>query len=64
MTVDEFTAKRGILLPKRGRPKSQNKKIHTGLRLDADVIAYFKGDNPKGWQSRINAALRDIAGLK
>ena len=63
MTSDEFEAKTGIVLPRRGRPKSENKKIHTGLRLDADVLEYFKKDG-RGWQSRINAALRQSAGLK
>jgi uncharacterized protein (DUF4415 family) len=29
------------------------------IRLDADVLAWFKGYG-KGYQSRINAALRDI----
>jgi uncharacterized protein (DUF4415 family) len=29
------------------------------IRLDADVLAWFKGYG-KGYQSRINAALRDV----
>ena len=62
MSPDEFTLKTGIKLPKRGRPRSDNKKIHTGLRLDADVLEYFKRGG-KGWQTRINQALREKAGL-
>jgi uncharacterized protein (DUF4415 family) len=31
------------------------------LRLDRDVLDYFQKDGP-GWQDRINAALRKVAG--
>ncbi len=31
------------------------------LRLDRDVLDFFQKDGP-GWQDRINAALRKIAG--
>lgn len=30
---------------------------HTGIRLDADVLDWFKSQG-KGWQTRINAVLR------
>lgn len=43
---------------KRGRPRAETPKISTTLRLDADIIERFRADGP-GWQSRINAALRD-----
>ena len=42
---------------KRGRPLSKNKKELTTLRLDADILQYFKAFGA-GWQSRINASLR------
>ena len=32
------------------------------LRIDRDVIEHFQQDGP-GWQDRINAALRQAAGL-
>jgi uncharacterized protein (DUF4415 family) len=32
------------------------------LRLDSDVLEHFQADGP-GWQDRINAALRTVAGL-
>ena len=32
--------------------------MFTGIRLDADVIDTFKATG-KGWQTRMNAALRD-----
>jgi len=41
-----------------GRPKSEDPKVFTAIRLDADVLAQFKATG-KGWQTRINAALKD-----
>jgi uncharacterized protein (DUF4415 family) len=41
----------------RGRPKAAETKVFTALRLDADLLAAFKASG-KGWQTRINAALR------
>jgi uncharacterized protein (DUF4415 family) len=49
---------RGDKLVRRGRPKAAVTKIHTGIRLDADIVAAFKAQGP-GWQSRMNAALRE-----
>ncbi len=48
----------GDKLVRRGRPKAAITKVHTGIRLDADVLAAFKAQGP-GWQSRMNTALRD-----
>ncbi len=48
---------------KRGRPKSDNPKRQITLRLDAEIIQHFK-DSGRGWQTRINSALREAAGLK
>ena len=41
-----------------GRPKSNNPKKQVTVRLDAEVIAYFKSAG-KGWQTRLNAALQE-----
>lgn len=41
----------------RGRPRKSNPKISTTVRLDEDVIEFFKGQG-KGWQTRLNEALR------
>ncbi len=41
-----------------GRPPVETPKVFTGIRFDADVIAAFKAGG-KGWQTRMNAALRD-----
>lgn len=49
---------------KRGRPRSESPKERVTIRLDADVVAFFKGDDPRGWQTRVNTALRKSARLK
>jgi uncharacterized protein (DUF4415 family) len=41
----------------RGRPAGSSKAL-ISLRLDIDVIEYFRGTGA-GWQSRINAVLRN-----
>jgi len=48
----------------RGRPKlpSELRKQRISILLDPDVISHFKGGG-RGWQTRINAALRKVAGL-
>ncbi len=45
-----------------GRPKAYNPKVAVSLRLDQDVVARFKASGP-GWQTRMNRALREAAGL-
>ena len=52
----------GDKMVRRGRPKSASPKEAVNLRLDADVLKYFRNPGP-GWQSRINEALRKVAGL-
>lgn len=52
----------GDKLIRRGRPKSDSPKQATNIRLDQDVINYYRATGP-GWQSRINQALRKAAGL-
>jgi uncharacterized protein (DUF4415 family) len=54
-----------VLLPalraaiaKGGRPKAENPKVFTGIRLDPDVLAAFCATG-KGWQTRVNDALRE-----
>lgn len=50
------------LRKRRGRPKAAAPKKQVTLRLDADVVEFFRGAGP-GWQSRINDSLRNSAGL-
>ena len=45
-----------------GRPKSEAPKQQVTLRIDADVLEYWRAQGP-GWQSGINAALRRASGL-
>lgn len=47
---------------KGGRPKGSDKE-QVALRLDKDVLASFRSGGP-GWQTRINEALRKVAGLQ
>ena len=65
LTEEDFA--RGVLhiggVPvRRGRPKSKNPKHAVSLRLDPDVLAHYRRTG-RGWQSRINAALRKAAKL-
>ena len=46
----------------RGRPAIANPRKQISLRLDGDVIEKFKSTG-KGWQGRVNEALRKAAGL-
>ena len=42
----------------RGRPKAESTKLALTMRYDAEVVEAFKATG-KGWQTRMNAALRD-----
>jgi uncharacterized protein (DUF4415 family) len=50
----------GTKLVRRGRPKAEKVKRAVSLRLDEDVIDWFKKGGP-GWQTRMNDALRKAA---
>jgi len=52
----------GEKLISRGRPKSAFPKQAISLRIDADVLEKFKAEG-RGWQGRMNDALRKAAGL-
>lgn len=45
------------MVPSRGRPRLDNPKVPVTLRVDADVLERFRSSG-KGWQSRMNEALR------
>ena len=47
---------------KRGRPRLENPKKQITLRLDAEIVAHYRKTG-RGWQTRINEALRKAAGL-
>jgi uncharacterized protein (DUF4415 family) len=59
---EEADAYIGTKLVRRGRPKLENPKQAVSLRLDPEVIAWFKRSGD-GWQTRINEALRKVAGI-
>jgi uncharacterized protein (DUF4415 family) len=46
------------MLKSRGRPKATQTKTHFNIRLDTDVLEAFKASG-RGWQTRINKALRE-----
>ena len=59
---DTLPAELNAMLPKRkpGQrgPQKKTTKDQITLRLDHDVVEHFKATG-QGWQSRINAALRE-----
>ena len=53
----------GERVVRRGRPLSPSPKQAIKLRLDPEVLAYYRSKGP-GWQTRINATLRRAARRK
>jgi uncharacterized protein (DUF4415 family) len=49
--------------PKHRGPQKAPTKIPISIRLSSDVLGHFKRKG-KGWQTRIDDALRKVAGLK
>ncbi|PTW45672.1 BrnA antitoxin family protein [Rhodovulum kholense] len=62
LSAPEWQEKFAAAKVQRGRPKAEKTKVSTTIRLSPEVIEYFKADGP-GWQSRIDEALRKVAGL-
>ena len=59
--TNELTdAEMARLRPLRGRPALARPKAALTMRVDADVLDALKASGP-GWQTRINALLRDFA---
>jgi len=46
----------------RGRPRSENPKVSTTIRLSPEVLAHFRAGGP-GWQTHIDETLRKAGGL-
>jgi len=55
-TDDEWEAVKPLV--RVGRPRSAVKRPTLNMRVDADVLAAWRASG-KGWQSRINAVLRE-----
>lgn len=65
LTSDWFSGaelKEGDKVLRRGRPRIANPKKPVSLRLDQDLIEWFKASGD-GWQTRINNELRKVAGI-
>ncbi|WP_082910670.1 BrnA antitoxin family protein [Magnetospirillum moscoviense] len=52
----------GDTLIRRGRPPKEAPKKPVSIRLDPDLLEYFRASGP-GWQTRVNDLLRQAAGL-
>ena len=57
LTREEMQAGIEAYRRRRGRPVGSDKESTT-IRLDRDILATFRAGGP-GWQTRINAALRE-----
>ncbi len=57
LTREEMQAGIEAYRKQRGRPTGSDKEATT-IRFDRDVLAAFRAAGP-GWQTRMNAALRD-----
>lgn len=57
LTREEMQAGIEAYRKRRGRPAGSDKESTT-IRLDRDILAAFRAGGP-GWQTRMNAALRD-----
>jgi len=58
LSAPEWAAKLAATPVRRGRPRAAKRKVSTTIRLDADVLEAFR-EKGEGWQTRLNAALRD-----
>jgi len=60
----EWFAENGIRMPvPRGRPKTDNPKASVTVRLDAEIVDYYKSGGP-GWQTRMNSDLLETVRKK
>ncbi|MBB5687529.1 BrnA antitoxin family protein [Sphingobium boeckii] len=59
---EEADAFQGNKIVRRGRPKSDDPKQPVTIRLDRDLVEWFK-QSGDGWQTRINLELRRVAGI-
>jgi uncharacterized protein (DUF4415 family) len=59
---DSWEAPANAKIKRRGRPIGSHKSQVT-IKLDKDVLAVLKSPEPKGWQTRLNATLRDALEL-
>lgn len=60
LSADDFEHMRPFteVARQRGRPKSALRKEPITVRLDPDIVEFFRGSGP-GWQTRMNNALAE-----
>lgn len=58
---DTWTVPEGTIPLRRGRPSGSTKEQVT-VKIDRDVLVRLRADG-KGWQTRLNAALRAALGM-
>jgi uncharacterized protein (DUF4415 family) len=58
LSTEEWRTKFAAAPLRRGRPPAKRRKVSTTIRLDPDIVEAFRAAG-EGWQSRINAALRE-----
>jgi uncharacterized protein (DUF4415 family) len=58
LSAPEWAAKLAAVPVRRGRPRAATRKVSTTIRLDADIVEAFR-EKGEGWQTRVNAALRE-----
>lgn len=61
LSKDGWPEKFAKVTVRRGRPPVDKPKVSTTIRLSQDVIDHFKAGG-RGWQTRIDAALREWIG--
>ncbi len=61
LSADGWPEKFAEVPVRRGRPPLAKPKVSTTIRLSQDVINHFKAGG-RGWQTRIDAALREWIG--
>ena len=60
--ASELPAHIRAAFPRTRGPQKASTKVPVSIRLSPEVIEHFKAGGP-GWQSRIDEALRKIAGI-
>ena len=63
LSADGWPEKFATVPVRRGRPRAAKPKVSTTIRLSQDVINHFKAGG-RGWQTRIDAALREWIGQR
>ncbi|MXZ34018.1 MAG: BrnA antitoxin family protein [Acidobacteria bacterium] len=63
LSTDGWPEKFAKVSVRRGRPPVARPKVSPTIRLSRDVIDHFRADG-KGWQTRIDEALREWIGSR